>query len=243
MTQWKFLLFLVPALLLAASAAGADAKSDGKLMVLTFDDGPKPDHLFGAGGKLGLYDVLQKHKVPAHFFPIGWKLVARPGVARRLAANGYLYENHTYGHDNLKERRKKFSSDKKFMETVDRARDAVFAETGRLPKYFRPPSWVITPEIRQLIQAAGYVVLELGNPDVNTLDWDDQAKHHPASVLVERVKNQVAQREKSGNYRHALAFHELSLSAEALDELIPYFKSRGYRFGTLDEYFGAGKGE
>jgi len=42
---------------------------------------------------------------------------------------------------------------------------------------------------------------------------------------------------KRGEYRHALVFRELPLTAEALDELIPYFKPRGYRFGTLDEYF------
>ncbi len=86
-----------------------------------------------------------------------------------------------------------------------------------------------------MIEQAGYRVVKLERPDVNSMDYEDFAKHRTAEVLIARVKKLIELRERNKNYQHVLVFHELPLTAEALKTLIPYFREHGYRFVRLDE--------
>ncbi|MDP1629263.1 MAG: hypothetical protein Q8L57_01440, partial [bacterium] len=90
-------------------------------------------------------------------------------------------------------------------------------------------------EIEKLAIAEGYAVMKLGNPDINTLDYEDAAKNRPPEILTERVKNLIADREREGKFQHILVFHELPLTVKSLTNLIPYFKTLGYEFVRLDE--------
>lgn len=216
-------------------------KIQQKLIVLTFDDGPRPKVLLGSNGRLGLIEVLESmfgEFIPAHFFVIGGEAKANPRMIKILSDKGFLIENHTYGHENLLKLRAS-KGDKKVLDAIEKADNAIFDITGRYPKYFRPPFWAINGEIKKLIENKfSLKAVYLGDPDINTLDYDDYSNKRPVSVLTKRVQNIIASREKQGIYKHVLVFHELPNTVEALAVLIPYFKSLGYRFGTLDDYFG-----
>ena len=228
---------------------GTRAFAEDKLIVLTFDDGPRESVLFGGGAenRAGLIEILQvsainpRVSVPAHFFMIGAELKARHRIVEPISQHGpYFFENHTWGHDNLIKLYKAKGKDG-VLRTLQKTSDEIFAATGRRPKYLRPPYWAITPEVKAIATEAGYKVVELEKPDINSLDYEDFAKHRSPDVLVERVKKYIANREKRGTTKHVLVFHELPNTVQALSALIPYFQSRGYRFGTLDEYFGYNK--
>ena len=79
--------------------------------------------------------------------------------------------------------------------------------------------------------------MKLDDPDINTMDYADFSKHRPVEVLIDRVKKNIERRENQGEYRHVLVFHELPITVEALKTIIPYLISRGYSFGTLDDFF------
>lgn len=208
----------------------AAAVSGSKRIALTFDDGPRPQVL------QELLPLLHQYGAHASFFVNGWAVVENASWIARVHAEGHRVENHTYGHENLK---KSYAAGgaEAVRRTVARTGEAITKAAGRAPRFFRPPFWEITPEIERIIVDMGYRVVKIGNPDINTMDYDDVEKKRPASVLIERVKKQIADREKEGKSDHVLVMHERALGVEALRTLLPYFKDRGYSFVLLDELY------
>ena len=235
--------------------------SGGKLIALTFDDGPRPYVLFGSKSvhpAPGLLDVLNKNGIKATFFVVGWRLTPKTwgeprheedigvtciSAAEQLIRQGHELEDHTYSHIELRSAEKK-NGEQWVMHDVDRGAEAIKAVTGTQPRYLRPPDWIITSEARRDLQKQGYRVLTISseNPmalrDVNSLDYlcAGKAVGCPKPSLPEAVLKQIEQREKKGTFTHILAFHELSTTVAAMPQLITELKARGYRFVTLTEY-------
>jgi len=234
----------------------------GKLIALTFDDGPRPYVLFGSKGAYpapGLADVLDKNGVKATFFVVGWRLTPKTwgdrheeeniGVtcidaAKQLAGRGYEFEDHTFSHIELRTAERK-KGEQWVLHDVARGAEVIKAVTGVQPRYFRPPDWLISKDARSELERAGYRILTIssGKPmalrDVNSLDYLCAGRHPvgcPKPSLEDGVLKQVEQREKKGIYTHILAFHELSTTAAIMPQLINDLKARGYRFLTLAEY-------
>jgi len=233
----------------------------GKLIALTFDDGPRPYVLFGSKENNrgpGLVDILDQNGVKATFFVVGWRLTPKTwgeprheediGVscldaAERLIRRGHELEDHTYSHLELRTAEKK-NGEQWVMHDVDRGAQAIKAVTGTQPRYVRPPDWILTDDARRDLQKQGYRVLTISseNPialrDVNSLDYlcAGKAVGCPKPSLPDAVLQQIEQREKKGTYTHILAFHELSTTAAIMPRLINDLKARGYRFVTLTEY-------
>ena len=235
--------------------------SAGKLIALTFDDGPRPYVLFGSKTlhpAPGLVDILDQNGVKATFFVVGWRLTPRTwgeprheediGVtcldaAEQLIRRGHELEDHTYSHMELRSAEKK-NGEQWVMHDVDRGAQAIKAVTGTQPRYVRPPDWILPDDARRDLQKQGYRVLTISseNPvalrDVNSLDYlcAGKAVGCPKPSLPDAVLKQIEQREKKGTYSHILAFHELSTTAAIMPRLISDLKARGYRFVTLTEY-------
>src|SRR6478736_4754347 len=101
------------------------ASTGGKLIALTFDDGPRPYVLFGSKESNrgpGLVDILDQNGVKATFFVVGWRLTPRTwgepkheediGVtcidaAEQLVRRGHELEDHTYSHLELRSAEKR----------------------------------------------------------------------------------------------------------------------------------------
>lgn len=244
-----------------ASPGPSPALQAGKLIALTFDDGPRPYVLFGSKAvhpASGLADILDKSGVKATFFVVGWRLTSKTwgdrheediGVtcidaARQLASRGHELEDHTFSHIELRSAESK-RGESWVVHDVARGADAIKAVTGVQPRYFRPPDWIISRDARRELEREGYRVLTISAEkpvalrDVNSLDYLCAGRHPvgcPKPSLVDGVLKQVEQREKRGTYTHILAFHELSTTTAVMPRLIDDLKARGYRFVTLSEY-------
>jgi len=232
-------------LLLFCLFYGSNSFAEEKLVVLTFDDGPRPDVLLGKNRQIGLIELLESYFgrfIPANFFVIGGEAQSHQKLIKNLSKKGFFIENHTYGHDNLLKLKAKNNYDD-VLKTTQEADSLIFKITGRHPKYLRPPYWAIDAELREYIHGAifgygrRYKVVYLENPDINTLDYDDHSKKSSPTALIERVKKIILSRESRGEYRHVLVFHELPITVEALKTIIPFLSNRGYSFGTLDDFF------
>lgn len=218
----------------------------GKLVVLTFDDGPNPKVLLGEKGRIGLVELLESYFgefIPAHFFVIGGEAEAHLEIIRALSQKGFFVENHTYGHENLLKLKSR-NDYNGIIKAIQKTDSLVFKTTGRHPEYLRPPYWAMDADLKKFIEAGTsfyfghrYKVVSLEDPDINTLDYEDYANKKSSLVLVNRVKKIIASRENRGEYKHVLVFHELPITIEALKELIPYLTSHGYSFGRLGDYF------
>src|SRR5262249_22068793 len=228
------------------SPSPGPALQAGKLIALTFDDGPRPYVLFGSKGvhpAPGLADILDKNGVKATFFVVGWRLTPKTwgdrhqeeniGVtcidaAKQLAGPGHELEGHTFRPIQLRgvDRKK---GEQWVLHDVDRGAEAIKAVTGVQTRYLRPPDWTISKDARGDLEREGYRVLTISTEkpialrDVNSLDYLCAGRHPvgcPKPSLVDGVLQQVEQREKKGIYTHILAFHELSTTSMVMPQLI-----------------------
>jgi len=237
--------------------------ADQKLIALTFDDGPRPYILYGYTQPAqkptpGLLDVLEREKVKATFFVMGWRLL--PNIygnrnefktdktcldaARDLVRRGHELEDHTFSHVQFKLFAKQHGADG-VLTDVDRASELIKGVTGHRADFVRPPDWITWDALNHQLEGRGYRVLSISseNPlpmrDVNSADYLCAGSHPvncPKPSLNGFVLQQIEQREKKGVSTHILAFHELSTTVIALQTLLPELKSRGYRFVTMQEY-------
>ncbi len=245
-----------------SAAPPARPPAAGKLIALTFDDGPKPYVLLG--GRLpsgrssaGLLDLLDRYHVKATFFVMGWRLEpaadgycrrADGGVPCRVAAEevhrrGHEIENHTYGHGNFRQMAKRYG-EAWILKDIDRASAVIQKMTGLKPEYVRPPDWDIWPELAHQIEARGYHVMSKSAAlppawrDVDSEDYfcvgRDPRCPHPSDF--DFVLGQIVRRERQGVSDHILTFHELPSTVELLSRLVPELERRGYAFVTLRQY-------
>ncbi len=201
-----------------------------KTIVLCFDDGPRPTVLEK------LLPVLEKYKVPGNFFVEGALAFSNSKILAKMHKAGHEIENHSWGHENFV----KLHNSRSLYTVSDsllRTETTIFNATGRKPKFFRPPFWVINKEVEDFIKGWGYTVMKLDDPDINTMDYEDASKRRPPEILVERVQKIISGRERRKYFSHVLVFHELTVTAEALKTLIPYFQNQGYKFIRLDAMF------
>ncbi len=207
-------------------------KLSKKLIVLTFDDGPRPKVLFDENG---LFSLLTANKLPAHFFMVG-KLVELHGDrVKFLNKKGFLIENHSYDHENLL-KVARLAGQETVLKNIRKTSKIIYETTGRKPKYFRPPYLAINDSIKHLAEEEGLVVISPHKAEINTRDYAFHSQKGSSGELIANVKKELTLKEQAGFTRHILLFHELPITTEALRSLIPWFLSRGYQFATLDNF-------
>jgi peptidoglycan/xylan/chitin deacetylase (PgdA/CDA1 family) len=101
--------------------------------VLTFDDGPNPEHT------PRLLDELQRHGVTATFFVVGGRAAKHPEIVRRIVAEGHELGHHSYLHSEPAQ-----TSAATLMAEVRQSRELLEDITGQICDLFRPPKGQLT---------------------------------------------------------------------------------------------------
>jgi cellulose synthase/poly-beta-1,6-N-acetylglucosamine synthase-like glycosyltransferase/peptidoglycan/xylan/chitin deacetylase (PgdA/CDA1 family) len=196
----------------------------GRRIVLTFDDGPD------ANWTPKIADVLRRERVPATFFVVGSQAARHPGLVRRLVREGHEIGNHTFTHAQLTEGR-----DWQRGLQLDLTEAVLVGVTGRYTRFLRPPysatrEAVTAEQERELARLAGrrYVV---ALADFDSEDWRREG--------VARI---VANASPPGSAGGIVMFHDgggdRSQTVDAVAELIPRLRARGFRFVSLAELSG-----
>jgi peptidoglycan/xylan/chitin deacetylase (PgdA/CDA1 family) len=102
-------------------------------VALTFDDGPDPR------STPRFLELLDRHRIKATFFLLGYMLNSARGLGREIADAGHDIALHGYFHRCLLVRAPVATYD-----DLARGRDLVAEATGRQPRWFRPPYGVLT---------------------------------------------------------------------------------------------------
>lgn len=222
---------------------------NSSVIALTFDDGPNKKNL------PLILKVLEKENVMATFFFVGGNVLENKELAKEVSRRGHEIGNHSFGHERLD-----LLGDETALNSVIRTQNEIEKITGRAPKFFRPPFWMITKSLKEKIEELDIRVVYLGSvvdsktkkftqekiplkyQDINTQDYElvKDYRNFPSETAEKLVKNVIRiieSREKAGIHSHILVFHELELSAKAIEEIIPYFKSRNFQFVVLSQYF------
>jgi len=179
-------------------------------VVLTFDDGPVPDHT------PKILDALAAECVKATFFMLGINVAEAPHLARRAFDEGHSVGTHTFSHPNVSK-----VAYEKATQDIALGIEAVTEALGRSRQpapFFRAPYLGISKEIEKFLLARGLMVWGI---DVDSLDWTFAT---PEKV----IEHSIAELEKNG--RGILLLHDAKgTTARALPVLLSELKRRGFR--------------
>jgi peptidoglycan/xylan/chitin deacetylase (PgdA/CDA1 family) len=192
------------------------AATDEPRIALTFDDGPH------AASTPLVLDLLSQFKVFATFFLVGKRLEKHREIARQIVEAGHEIGNHTFSHSLLY-----LSTNKRIRNEICRTDRLLRNIDGAEPKFFRPPAGFFTKRVLDVVERMGYKTV-IG--DVYPRD-----PHLPGKrKIVERV----LQRTEAGSI---IILHDgggkkradRSQTLEALSEILPQLRNRGFEFSTL----------
>ncbi len=194
-------------------------KNVGKLVSLTFDDGPDTTYT------PALLDVLKEKGVRATFFLIGKRVEENPQIAKRIAEEGHLVGNHTYSHANLD------TASPRLQQELSKA-EAAFKPLGFSGNgLFRPAYGAANPSLVEQVSNLGY---KTALWSVDTLDWRGLS----AAEILRNVTNNLVPGAVILQHSAGGPGEDLSGSITAVPQIIDDLQARGYRFVTLDEMFG-----
>lgn len=197
--------------------AHPDPEASDRVIYLTFDAG------YENGNVARVLDVLRQEGVGGAFFILGELPIHHPELVRRMAEEGHMVCNHTFSHRNLCGAPKG-----ELTAELRRLEQACRAIGVSLSPYFRPPEGCFD---RALLQEAGEAGYKTVFWSFAYADWDNAKQPSPEAAL-ERILAHLHNGE-------VLLLHPTSATnASILGELLRELKSRGYRFGSLDELTG-----
>ncbi len=197
-------------------------KPDGKVISLTFDDGPDPSYT----GEI--LDILKRNGVKATFFVIGQNAVQNPALIKRIEDEGHEIGNHTYTHAEVS----KISSFQFNME-LNATQRFVQQVTGKSMTLYRSPyqADAMPTTMVELLpiwraQQLGYTMV---GESIDTTDW----KLH---VSTDAIVKAVYQGLDDGN---VILMHDAggdrSKTVEALPKILNTLKRDGYQFVTVNQ--------
>lgn len=210
------LLFCLHVFAQDSTLAGDDLKNPktgGKLIALTFDDGPNTK----ATPKV--LAVCKKYQIPVTFFVVGRNL---NGKARKIAAQavkeGHEIENHTWAHPHMTE----LTSEER-IEQIKKTNAAIKSITKKEPKYFRPP----------YIDYDAEVLKDVDMVFITGLGSDDWVVENTPDKIHETVMKKA--RDGAIIVMHDFVYNKRT--PVALEKIIPELLTNGYRFVTVDQLF------
>ncbi len=186
---------------------------DEKIIYLTFDTG------YEIGNTSVILDVLKKHDVPTTFFVTGHFVTEQADLVKRMATEGHIVGNHTWNHPNLTT-----VSKEKFVEELTSIEKAYTDITGQeMVKFLRPPEGCISQQMLDYAKEMGYYTIMWS---LAYVDWEIDGQkgwEHPYHEILERVHPGAI-----------ILMHSVSKdNADALDQLIPKLREKGYEFKSI----------
>lgn len=190
--------------------------SSDKVIYLTFDAGYSNENLES------ILKTLKEENVQAAFFILSNLIIKSPDVVEQMTNDGHFVCNHTSKHLDISK-----AKDKNEIETqVKKLEDLYFELTGeQMKKYFRPPEGRFSEESLKYINELGYKTIFWS---FAYEDWNNDKQ-----PSIESAKQKIFENLHNGEI---MLLHPTSkTNADILKDVIIELKSRGYRFGTLDE--------
>lgn len=130
----------------------------GKVVYLTFDDGPTPEITDW------VLQELAKFNFKATFFLIGDNIRKYPETAQNILQEGHTIGNHTFNHWNGWRQ-----TTEVYLSNADLCTQQIENTLGFSPVLFRPPYGKLTPNQAKALRKKGFNIIMW---DIITYDWD-----------------------------------------------------------------------
>lgn len=200
-----------------SAPAGRQLNPDGKMLALTFDDGP------GAGTQR-ILKALESVGGRATFFVLGNRVEEHADVVRQVAAQGSEVATHTWSHKNLTK-----LSDEQIRTELKKGIGAVERTTGIRPRLLRPPYGSVNDRVRRI---GGEMELVIANWNIDPEDW----KVRNAKSVYQHIMKKA----KDGGI---VVCHDLyTETAQAIERAVVDLTRQGYQLVTVSELLEARAG-
>lgn len=205
------LIWLPPADVPASSDLKMEVPQPGterKLVALTFDDGPHPEHTEP------LLDGLKERGIKATFFLVGTQIQYAPQLVERMVREGHQIGVHTYSHVSVTGLERE-----EFQLQVEGTRRLIYSLIGEQELWLRPPYGILDENAQNW--ADGPVILWSVDPE----DWKDDK--------VKRIKEHLVAHVRDGDIilMHDIYPSSVEAALAAVDELC----RQGFHFVTVAE--------
>lgn len=203
----------------------------GKLLALTYDDGPNPRWT------PELLDLLARHGVKATFFVVGKYVEREPELVRRTLAEGHALGNHTYSHTSiLRLSKDEIASELRRCAEAVEAAECTFTQVPG-GKLCRPPYGRKRPSALRAVRDAGYVPVLWS---VTCWDWSKRAT---ADTIWRHAKKQTRGGDvillHDGDGDHGFDV-ERGGSLVTTERIIERYGGQGFEFVTIPELVARG---
>ena len=189
---------------------------NSRVVALTFDDGPHPEHT------PALLEVLADEGVVATFFVTGLEVARYPTVAKQIVEAGHQIANHSYNHYDY--RMLRYAD--KYLD-LQRSQDIIELSTGVRPNWVRPPYGLLDANTFSLY---GSHDLMIAHWTVDPIDW-----RRPG---VGTIRNRVVDQIHPGA---VVLLHDgggdREQTVRATRRIIRDLREDGYRFLTVEQLF------
>ncbi|MBE7056217.1 MAG: delta-lactam-biosynthetic de-N-acetylase [Ruminococcaceae bacterium] len=198
---------------------GITGHGSGKMAYLTFDEG------YENGFTPKILDVLKAKNVKAIFFVTGDFVEQEPELIKRMYNEGHIIGNHTDNHPRMPEQ-----TDDRFKKELLDVEEKVNNVLGIQydMKYYRPPEGKFSERDLALASQMGYKAVFWSFAHV---DWEHPKE--PSQDLLDKTYKRIIQ---SIHEQEVLLLHAVSSANTAvLGDVIDYYRSQGYTFGTMED--------
>lgn len=181
-----------------------------RVLHLTFDDGPHPEHT------PVLLDLLAAHRAKATFFLIGREAERFPDVVERIVREGHVLGNHSWSHPQFD--RLDLAAQREEIQRTDRL---LTRFDGAAQHDFRPPRGVLPrPMLLDCVRRGRRIAYW----SYDSLDYSKR----PAEALIDS-----AQRFPPEPGEILLMHDDSALSLQLLRTMLPTWATDGFAFEPL----------
>jgi peptidoglycan-N-acetylglucosamine deacetylase len=210
---WRIDRFTLDGCTAAGPSQRFNGTSAGKMIALTFDDGP-------SGYTPEVLAVLNRYHAHATFFEIGRQVGALASVSRSVVRAGDVIGDHTWSHPAL--------TAANVAGQVEPTQRAIRMATGVTPCLLRPPYGIAPPGVVAISRTLGLLTIQW---DVDPADWSRPgAAEISDRVLGAAHPGAIVIMHDGGGPRDQ--------TVTALATIVPTLIDRGYRLVTVPQLLG-----
>lgn len=204
--------------------------NDRHQIALTFDDGPSES-------TPALLELLARHRVRATFFVCGKNVKRLPHIARAIVEAGHELGNHSHRHIRLSPRlgwNPNLMSSSGMAEELRRAQTCIHHYTGIWPRYFRAPyglRWFGLRSAQSHLGLQGVTWSVIGH------DWEWDRSRIAQHLLDHTAPGGIVCLHDGRDVQEKVDVREM---LAALEEVLPVWRARGLRIGTMHRLMQAG---
>lgn len=189
----------------------------GKVVYLTFDDGPGPK-------VIELLDLLDKYQAKATFFMLEPNMSNHSTALKRMRDEGHALAVHSVTH-NVAE---VYASPASFVGEMQIAIDRVAEITGVNTRLIRAP-YGSKPYLTEPFQVEiNKKQLIYWDWNIDSLDWKKTDGSY-VSYTINQIENLV------GKEPLVILMHERATTVDSIEQLLQYLQSNGYEMRAINE--------